>query len=85
MTRRMTSLEVGKVEQGFPPGFRARGHRFFGGIVEMSGVPLWGKAFWRLFGGRPGDHRDWPAIEAWAGEIAAALPGVRAAGGPDRP
>jgi menaquinone-dependent protoporphyrinogen oxidase len=85
VTRHMTALEVSKVEQGFPPGFHPRGHRFYGGIVEMTGVPLWGKAFWRLMGGRPGDHRDWAAIEAWADEIAAALPGVPAAGGPDRP
>ena len=85
VTRRMTALEIGKVERGFPPGFRPRGHRFFGGIVDMTGVALWGKAFWRLMGGRPGDHRDWPAIAAWAEEIAATLPGLRAAGGRDRP
>ena len=83
VTRRMTSLEVGKVERGFPPGFRARGHRFFGGIVDMTGVPLWGKAFWRLTGGRPGDHRDWAAVTAWADEIGATLPA--ATGGRDRP
>lgn len=71
LTRRMTSLEAGKVERGFPTGFRPRGHRFFGGIVEMSGVPLWGRAFWRLVGGRPGDHRDWGAVEGWARQIAA--------------
>ena len=71
VTRRMSSLEAGKVEQGFPAGFRPRAHRFFGGIVEMRGVPLWGRAFWHLVGGRPGDHRDWPAVEAWARQIAA--------------
>ena len=71
LSRRMTSIEVGKVEQGFPAGFRARDHRFFGGIVAMTGVPLWGRAFWRLAGGRPGDHRDWPAVEGWARQIAA--------------
>jgi menaquinone-dependent protoporphyrinogen oxidase len=71
LTRRMTSLEARKVEQGFPTAFRAREHRFFGGIVEMKGVPLWGQVFWRLLGGRPGDHRDWPAIEGWARKIAA--------------
>ena len=84
VTQRLTAREVIKVEQGFPPGFRARGHRFFGGVVVMQGIPLWGKAFWRLMGGRPGDHRDWPGIDAWADEIAAALTGVRAAGGADR-
>jgi menaquinone-dependent protoporphyrinogen oxidase len=73
VTRRMTALEVRKVEQGFPNGFRPHEHRFFGGIVEMKGVPLWGRAFWRLVGGRAGDHRDWPAIEDWARRIAAEL------------
>lgn len=81
VTRRMTSLEVDKVEQSFPDGFRARGHRFFGGIVVMEGVPRWGRIFWRLMGGRPGDHRDWPAVDAWAGDIVAALPGRRPVGG----
>ena len=74
VTRRMTTLEVRRVEEGFPAGFRAREHRFFGGIIEMKGVPLWGRLFWRLMGGSPGDHRDWPAIEGWAREIAAAGP-----------
>jgi menaquinone-dependent protoporphyrinogen oxidase len=74
LTRSMTAREVRRVEKGFPAGFRAREHRFFGGVVEMKGVPLWGRLFWRLMGGRPGDHRDWPAIEGWARQIAAALP-----------
>jgi menaquinone-dependent protoporphyrinogen oxidase len=43
----------------------------------MRGVPLWGRLFYRLTGGRPGDHRDWPAIEAWAAEIARSLRAVR--------
>ena len=82
VTRRMTSGEARKLEQGFPPGFRPREHRFFGGVVEMRGLPLWGKAFWRLMGGRPGDHRDWPAIEAWARQIAAGPPSRSGVDGP---
>jgi menaquinone-dependent protoporphyrinogen oxidase len=70
LTRRLTSSETHRVERGFPSSFRPREHRFFGGVVEMRGLPLWGKAFWRLMGGRPGDHRDWPAIESWARQIA---------------
>jgi menaquinone-dependent protoporphyrinogen oxidase len=77
LTRRMTSLEARRVEQTFPPGVRIREHRFFGGIVEMRGLPLWGRAFWRLVGGRPGDHRDWPAVESWARQIAAPLTPLR--------
>jgi menaquinone-dependent protoporphyrinogen oxidase len=73
LTRRMTAGEVRRVERGFPAGFRPREHRYFGGIVEMAGLPMWGRMFWWLIGGRPGDHRDWPAIDAWGGQIAAEL------------
>lgn len=65
--------EATRVARGFPGGFRARDHHVFGGIVQMSGVPLWGRLFWRLMGGRPGDHRNWPAIESWARDIASEL------------
>jgi menaquinone-dependent protoporphyrinogen oxidase len=84
VTRRMTALEVRRVEEGFPAGFRSRDHRFFGGIVEMTGVPLWGRVFWRLIGGRAGDHRDWPAIDSWARDIAAELLRPRSPTGQDR-
>ena len=79
VTRRLTALEVRRVQQDFPPGLRARGHGFFGGIIEMRGVHLWGRVFWRLIGGRPGDHRNWPAVEAWARQIAAELRSPREA------
>lgn len=83
LTRRMTTLEVGRVEQGFPPALRGRDHRLFAGVVRTAGLALWGRIFWRLVGGRDGDHRDWPAIDAWAEGIGARLTGPRAA--PDRP
>jgi menaquinone-dependent protoporphyrinogen oxidase len=73
LASRMTASEVRRVEKDFPPGIRPRQHRFFGGIVEMRGVPLWGRLFWRAMGGRAGDHRDWPAVESWAREIATEL------------
>jgi menaquinone-dependent protoporphyrinogen oxidase len=85
LTRYMTAKEVLRVERAFPTGFRAREHAFFGGIIEMKGLPLWGRAFWRLTGGRPGDHRDWPAIESWARRIAAALPRRPAGEGRESP
>ncbi len=59
--------------QQFPAGLMLRDHRVFGGIVAMAGVPLWGRVFYRMTGGRPGDHRDWPAVDAWAAGIADAL------------
>jgi menaquinone-dependent protoporphyrinogen oxidase len=73
ITRTMVGLEARRIAEGFPAGISPRDHRVFGGIVDMRSAPLWGKAFYRLTGGRPGDHRDWPAIEAWASGIARTL------------
>ena len=73
----MAAREARRIEQQFPAGLELRDHRLFGGIVEMAGVPLWGRCVYRMTGGRPGDHRDWPAINAWATGIADALVGVR--------
>jgi menaquinone-dependent protoporphyrinogen oxidase len=73
LTRMLAARERAMIERAFPPGFVPCDHRMFGGIVVMAGVPPWGRLFWRLMGGRPGDHRDWPAIEAWADGIATAL------------
>ena len=81
ITRRMTAGEVRRVQRGFPTDFRPREHRYFGGIVEMTGLPMWGRVFWQLIGGRPGDHRDWPAVDGWARQIAAELTGVRQTAG----
>lgn len=74
LTRRVAVQEAHRVARGFPGGLAVRDHQLFGGIVQMAGVPLWGRLFWRVMGGRPGDHRDWSAIEAWARSIAAELP-----------
>jgi menaquinone-dependent protoporphyrinogen oxidase len=81
ITRRMTTLEVGRVEQGFPPALRGRDHRLFAGVVSTGGLALRSRIFWRLVGGRDGDHRDWPAIDAWAESIGARLTGSRAGRG----
>jgi menaquinone-dependent protoporphyrinogen oxidase len=50
----------------------------------MNGLPLWGRVFWRLIGGRPGDHRNWPAVDSWAGQIAAEVKRLRNAAGQKR-
>jgi menaquinone-dependent protoporphyrinogen oxidase len=47
----------------------------------MAGLALWGRIFWRLIGGRDGDHRDWPAIDRWAAAIGADLSRLRDAAG----
>jgi menaquinone-dependent protoporphyrinogen oxidase len=72
-TRWMTDRELQRVAQAFPAATRSRDHRLFGGIIDMKGTPLWGRLFFRAAGGRPGDHRNWPAIEAWARQIAVEL------------
>jgi menaquinone-dependent protoporphyrinogen oxidase len=78
-TRRLTALEIARVEQGFPSAFRGRVHRLFAGVVQMAGLALWGRMFWRLIGGRDGDHRDWAAIDRWAAGIAAEITALRRA------
>jgi menaquinone-dependent protoporphyrinogen oxidase len=56
----------------------------FAGIVDLRQVPLWGRLFLRAAGGRSGDQRDWPAIEAWATEIAKRMDVLRAPAESDR-
>ena len=54
-------------------GLQVRDHRLFGGVVELADVPLWGRLFFRMIGGKAGDRRDWAAVEAWASGIAESL------------
>ena len=55
---------------------RPRGHQLFSGVVKPSQFPLASRIFLHLAGGRYGDFRDWPAIDAWALEIADQLDGA---------
>lgn len=48
-------------------------HRNFAGAITRSQWPASGRAFFRATGGRYGDHRNWPAIDAWADLIAQQL------------
>ncbi len=73
LTRTLAALEARRVARTFPIGLPLRDHRVFGGILELTGISRWGRLFYRMTGGRAGDHRDWPAIEAWATGIADAL------------
>lgn len=52
---------------------RPREHRNFAGAITRSDWPATGRAFFLATGGRYGDHRNWPAIDAWADLIAAQL------------
>lgn len=51
----------------------SREHRNFAGVVTSSDWPVPGRAFFRMMGGRYGDHRNWLAIDAWADRISADL------------
>ena len=50
-----------------------RDYRVFAGMIERHQWPLWSRLFFHAFGGRLGDNRDWPEIDAWALSIAQAL------------
>ena len=56
---------------------RALEYRVFQGVIHKHQWPFWSRVFFHAFGGRFGDHRDWPTIDAWADRIAAALPSLR--------
>ncbi|MGZ6908746.1 MAG: flavodoxin domain-containing protein [Acidimicrobiia bacterium] len=55
---------------GFRRLIQPRDHRAFAGAVERSHWNLAGHLFLMAFGGRYGDHRDSPDIDAWADSIA---------------
>jgi menaquinone-dependent protoporphyrinogen oxidase len=58
----------------------ARGHRVFPGVLWRSQLSMVERAVVSVARAEEGDHRDWPAIELWATDIANEL-AVRAAGG----
>ena len=51
----------------------ARGHRVFGGRLERSRLGAGERAVVRVVHAPYGDERDWEDVDAFAGEIAAAL------------
>ncbi|MFR9807275.1 flavodoxin domain-containing protein [Pseudonocardia sp. RS010] len=50
-----------------------REHRNFAGAIARGDWSRAGDVFLRVLGGHHGDHRNWPAIDAWAADIAARL------------
>ncbi|WP_072920850.1 flavodoxin domain-containing protein [Geodermatophilus obscurus] len=77
VSRAIIRMELERIAKSFPPGLVPRDHPVFAGIVVVDGLPLWGKLFWLALGGRPGDHRDWPAVDRWAADVATALAELR--------
>lgn len=70
------AVEATEVE-GLTKAARPRGHAVFFGAFDANRAALGVRMFRLLPAGRKlleqGDFRDWPAIEAWADEIAATL------------
>jgi menaquinone-dependent protoporphyrinogen oxidase len=58
-----------------------REYRVFAGVIERRRWAPAARLLYHAFGGRFGDRRDWPDIEAWADAIATALMSPS----PDRP
>jgi menaquinone-dependent protoporphyrinogen oxidase len=61
--------EIGEFEQAVHP----RDYRVFAGVIDLTHWPTWARLLFQALGGRDGDNRSWPDIEAWADEIAEAL------------
>lgn len=61
-----------------------REYRVFQGVIHQHQWPFWSRVLFHAFGGRLGDHRDWPAIEAWADRIALELGASRSGRGERR-
>jgi len=75
--------EVQRIQRGFPGGLPVRDHHLFAGVVRTEGIGPAGRFFWRVVGGRPGDQRDWAAIDRWASEVSAGLTAGPTEGEPD--
>ncbi|MBO9533623.1 MAG: flavodoxin domain-containing protein [Solirubrobacteraceae bacterium] len=58
----------------------ARGHRVFGGRIQLELLGFIERSMMRALRVESGDYRDWDEVEAWADEIAEALSRVDAAG-----
>jgi menaquinone-dependent protoporphyrinogen oxidase len=71
--KRAARAESAAVVAPFLTAVSPRGVRLFSGVVSKQQFPAHGRALLRLMGGRYGDFRDWPAIEAWADTIATEL------------
>lgn len=69
LRRRNMSKQLVAMRDAIAP----REHRYFAGAVEREHWDRAGRAFFAAMRGRYGDHRDWPAVDAWADRIVAQL------------
>jgi len=61
--------EIRQIQHAIHP----REYRIFAGVIDRHQWPLASRVFFHAFGGRFGDNRDWPEIDAWADTIAQTL------------
>jgi menaquinone-dependent protoporphyrinogen oxidase len=54
-----------------------REYRVFQGVIHKHQWPFRSRLLFHAFGGRFGDHRDWPTIDAWADRISLASAELR--------
>lgn len=66
--------EIGEFQDAIHP----QEYRVFAGRIERDQWPLPSRMFFHAFGGRLGDNRDWPQIDAWAQSIARTLGAISA-------
>lgn len=71
--RGWAATEKPKVIESFARPLRPRDHRLFSGVINSTHLPLLGRLMFRVMGGRYGDYRDWPAVDAFAEDIARVL------------
>ncbi|WP_306337385.1 flavodoxin domain-containing protein [Streptomyces sp. KL118A] len=61
------------IEQAVRAEVPFRGHCLLDGVIRPGHLPLSGRLALWLVGGRFGDFRDWPSIDAWADDIVGEL------------
>ena len=59
-----------RLRAGLAPLVDTSRHRLFSGVAQATHFPLAGRLRFKAMGGRYGDYRNWPEIDAWAAEIA---------------
>lgn len=70
---KLLSNEHPKVIAKLPPSLRSHEHQLFNGAIRSGNLPAVGRVILLLLGGRFGDFRDWPAIDAWTNRVAKEL------------
>jgi menaquinone-dependent protoporphyrinogen oxidase len=69
----LAKKEEAKILAGFRGVIQPRDHRLFSGVILRGHIPLVGHLIFKAFGGRYGDFRNWPEIDAWADAIGLGL------------